>query len=224
MLKHLFCTLFIFSVLNVFGQFDQNSNSTDSAALIDSELKSVETSLGLDVGYLSFRGFMPIVVDVDFDSHWSAQLGVGPTFNDGLFALVIGNAFPGGDSEIDYRLGLGGYARTKLYLHKREDRSGWSPYVAAGYQYTVWGKDWLDANANVDVVEREDRYTLSAFQGLIGLRRRYDSNWFVDGVIGVSWASTTQEDTYYPSNNYEIVKDTRTLLTVNFVVGVYLDD
>lgn len=211
--------LLVFSVSHLMGQ--HITVHSDSAQSVEFK-SSTEVSLGIDVGYFTIAGFLPMVVDIDFDKRLSTQIGFGPTINDGLVALFFSNAFSGGSREIDHKFGLGGYGRVKYYLGEQQDRKGrWNPYFAAGYEYTVWNREWVNSNGNF--AYRGEQNSLSAVQVLLGFRKQYRSDFFVDFTLGVSRAVAELEETNLSIGTVEVTNTRYTLPAANLVLGFYLD-
>lgn len=223
--------LLLFLSLSVSDAFAQrivirgNQNDTTlSNASAESRPISADTeySIGIDAGYLAIAGFAPIVLDADFSDHYTAQLGLGPTFNEGVLVMAFDNAWSGGPN-YDYKLGLGGYGRVKAYYHERDDREGiWAPYVAAGYEYTVWNKEAVNSSGNF-AYRRESR-SLSAFSFLVGARKRYRWGGFVDCTLGISSATSRSEGTTFSTNNTSSTVNNYILPAANLVLGVYLGE
>lgn len=200
-----------------------HSNDTSNVANPASQSNDTEYSVGLDVGYFAALGFLPIVTDVEFSDHFSAQLGLGPTFNDGLIALAFNNAWNGSD-KINYQLGIGGLGRVKAYIHERDDRIGiWAPYAALGYELTYWRKEWINTNLAINQAYRQSGRTLSVAQALLGLRREYRSGGFVDLTLGISRGIIRNKGRDLRTNETNINTTGATLPAANVIIGFYLN-
>ena len=218
--------LLLFLVLSISDAFAQrivvSSGDTTIPQPNPDHSGESNVSIGVDVGYLTFAGLLPLVVDYDFADHFSGELAVGPTVNNGLIALALNEMFPASDYSINYLLGMGSYIRGKAYLHERDERVGrWAPYLAAGYEYTYWRQEWYQGN---DLNPYQEEWSsLSAVQLLLGIRKEKRSSWFIDFTLGISRARSESEQTYFANEDIDYIQFYRTIPAANIVIGAYLD-
>lgn len=211
------------SISNAFAQrIEVESGDTTTPQPNPVHSGESNVSIGVDVGYLTFAGLLPLVVDYDFADNFSGELAVGPTVNNGLVALALSEMFPATDRSTNYLLGMGGYIRGKGYFLARDERVGrWAPYIAMGYEHTLWRQEKYRGDERTPYVEGWS--TLSAAQLLVGIRKEKQSSWFIDFTLGISRARSESQETYFPSEDIVSIEFYRTIPAANIVIGAYLD-